>query len=124
MSSLCPQKSSASRRTASQVVSQGKAWDQSVTVTKAHIIGTSNTELINSISIPAITHPVQQLLQDSEAIKRKFTNILSVADYIRAEDRKGQKHPSFRGRVYIACTTSSYQRRDQWRGAGRKGRRL
>ena len=70
-----------------QVGIQGKSWDQSGTLTKALVISSSNTELTDRISLPTIPHPVWRLLQDIEFVKQQFTNILSVADYIRAEDR-------------------------------------
>ena len=63
----------------------GEAWYQSGTFTKTHVISIPNTELIYSIILPTIPHPVWQILRYSEAVKRQFTKILSVADYIRAE---------------------------------------
>ena len=72
-----------------QVGIQGKSRDRSGTFTKALIISSSNNELTESISIPTIPHPVWRLLRDIESDKQKFTNILSVEDYIMAEYRQG-----------------------------------
>ena len=85
---------------ASQVLIQSKAWGQSGDFTNACIISSSDPELIYSITIPEIAHPLLQLLRYSEDVKRQLTNILSVEYYIRAGDRKVQKCPSLRIRAY------------------------
>ena len=123
MSILCPQQLSTSRWMTAQVGSQGKSWDQSVNFAKACIIISYNPELTDSIGLPTIPNPVRQLIWDSEAAKRKFSNILSVVDYIRAEYRQGQKRPSFIWRAYITWSTSPYKRINHWRGVLRQDRR-
>ena len=74
------------------------------------------------MSPPVIPHPVGRLLRDSEAMKLKISNIISMEDYIRSEYRQGQDINFFRGIVYRVCPTSPYNRINQCRGVGSQGR--
>ena len=79
-------------------------------------------ELTENIDLSTITHPVWQIIRDSEAVNHQFTNIISVEDYIRSEERQGKKRLSFIGHSYITWTTSPYNIRYQWRVAGHQCR--
>ena len=84
ISSVFPHQSSTGRWTTDQVVIPSKTWNKPSTFSEARIISGFDSEPTYRISLPAIPHPVQQLLRQCEAVKRKPFSIISVVTHIRA----------------------------------------